>query len=377
MQVVWFAEIKWDYLRTRKQQLIRRRPPGVELLFLEPFVRGRENRSNVRAVDGIRAVTIPFIKNIPAGLGRAALNVPLARRLVDATALARVRGHLRAEGIDVRNTLFVISNVFAVGVASAFAPRRLVYDCNDAHADFPGLPAWARRYQDETLRRAGRVIVSAQRLREDAVRVRGGDRDIFTVGNGVDAGAFASAVALRAHARRERPCIGYLGAIAPWFDFDLLAAAAASRPGWDFVLVGPAFHGAGPSIERLAALGNVTVKPAVSHDDVPAVLAGFDVGVIPFRRTTLTAGVNPNKLYEYLAAGLPVVSTPFSEEVAAEPDLVARADNAAEFVAACERMLEVRRDESARSRLEARAQAIASAHDWNRLAREFWARVCD
>jgi glycosyltransferase involved in cell wall biosynthesis len=114
----------------------------------------------------------------------------------------------------------------------------------------------------------------------------------------------------------------------------------------------------------------------VSHDDVPRVLAGFDVGLIPFRRTPLTAGVNPNKLYEYLAAGLPVVATPFSPDVEADADVVALSGDAPGFVAACERFISQRGDATARVRMEARASAIASAHDWDLIAKEFWARAC-
>jgi teichuronic acid biosynthesis glycosyltransferase TuaH len=376
MHVVWFAEIKWDYLRTRKQQLIRRRPAGIDVLFLEPFVRGRENRYDLRDADGIRVVTIPFIKSIPSGPGRGALNMPLTRHIVDAAARARVRGILRRAGIDAGNSVFIISNVYSIGVAAAFSPRRLVYDCNDAHADFPGMPGWTRRYQDETLRCADRVIVSARRLREDAVRVRGGDRDVCVIGNGVDYPAFHAAQSLRG-APRVRPRIGYLGAVAPWFDFDLMTALVQSRPAWDFVFVGPVLPGAGPALNRLAALANVEARAAVPHDDVPGILAGFDVGLIPFRRNPLTAGVNPNKLYEYLAAGLPVVSTPFSEDVVAEPDLVALSADATGFASSCERMLSIRQDSGARDRLAARAGQIAAKHDWDRIAREFWACACE
>jgi glycosyltransferase involved in cell wall biosynthesis len=376
MDVVWFAEIKWDYLRTRKQQLIRRRPGNLSILFLEPFVRGRENRYDIREVDGIRVVTVPFIKNVPSGAGRSALNVPLARHIVDASARARVRGHLRQAGVDPSRSVFIISNVFAINVALGFPRARLVYDCNDAHADFPGLPAWSKSHQEKTLRCADRVIVSGRRLREDAVRVRGSDRDVFLVGNGVDYPMFHAATELRAAHADARPRIGYLGAIAPWFDFDLVIAAAGARPQWEFVLVGPVLPGAGPALARLSALPNVSVEPAVSHDEVPRVLAGFDVGLIPFRLTTLTAGVNPNKLYEYLAAGLPVVSTPFSPDVEADADVVALADDAHGFVAACERFLAPPQTDGARSRMRSRAGAIASEHDWEQIAQEFWARAC-
>jgi glycosyltransferase involved in cell wall biosynthesis len=106
------------------------------------------------------------------------------------------------------------------------------------------------------------------------------------------------------------------------------------------------------------------------------VLAGFDVGLIPFRLTTLTAGVNPNKLYEYLAAGLPVVSTPFSPDVEADADVIALAGDAAGFVNACEHFLARQRDEGGRARMQSRAGEMASAHDWDRIAKEFWTRAC-
>jgi glycosyltransferase involved in cell wall biosynthesis len=375
MDVVWFAEIKWDYLRTRKQQLIHRRPDGVSLLFLEPFVRGRENRYDIREVDGIRVLTVPFIKNIPSGAARAVLNTPLARHLVDRSARARVRGHLRRAGIDPAASVFIISNVFAINVALSFPRWRLVYDCNDAHADFPGLPRWTRSHQEKTLRCADRVIVSARRLREDAVAVRGSDRDVFVVGNGVDYASFQRARTMRARSG-ARPRIGYLGAIAPWFDFDLVMAAASARPDWEFVLVGPVLAGVEAAVSRLTALANVQLQAAVAHDDVPGILAGFDVGLIPFRLTALTASVNPNKLYEYLAAGVPVVSTPFSAEAQADADAVAIAGDAAGFVNACERFLVLRADPATRARFEERAGEIAAAHDWNSIAKEFWVRAC-
>ncbi len=373
MDVVWFAEIKWDYLRTRKQQLIRRRPDHLAVLYLEPFVRGRRNYQHLRDVDGIRVVTVPFIKSVPSGPVRSALDIPLARHLVDASARSRVRGHLRGAGIDPARSVFIISNVFAIDVALGFAPSRLVYDCNDAHADFPGLPRWSRHHQEKTLLRADRVIVSGKVLREDAIRVRGSDRDVRVVGNGVDYGAFRRALEWRGTSR-PRPRIGYLGAIAPWFDFDLVSAAAAARPQWDFVLVGPVLAGADHALSRLAALPNVSVEPAVSHDDVPRVLAGFDVGLIPFQLNALTAGVNPNKMYEYLAAGVPVVSTPFSPDVEIDASVVARAGDAIGFVAACDRFLSA--PDKDRVRTSAHASEVAAVHDWDRIAQEFWAYAC-
>ena len=382
MNVIWFAEIKWDYLRTRKQHIVLRRPQGVDVVFLEPYVRGRENRYDLRSVDGIHAATVPMVKSIPGrGALRALLDMSSTRRAIDAMALRRARRLLAATRIGPRASTFVVSNIYAVHVARALAPRRLVYDCNDAHSDFPGAPSWAREYRDELFRAADAVVVSAERLREDAIAARGSDAGVHVVGNGVDFAAFRSAAAARPNppAAGDAVRIGYLGAIAPWLDFALIAELARARPLWTFELVGPIMGGVQMDVAALLTLKNVRHRPAVPHERVPDVLLDFTVGMIPFRRTALTAAVNPNKLYEYLAVGLPAVVTPFSSEVAhyarvtdGAPAVVAVESDAGGLAKACEAFIAARRDANARARLDQRAQAIAAAHDWSTIAAEFW-----
>ncbi|HEX5131727.1 MAG TPA: glycosyltransferase [Candidatus Krumholzibacteria bacterium] len=372
MQVVWFAEIKWDYLRTRKQQLIERRPRDVDIVFFEPFVRGRENHYQLRDADSVRVATVPFIKSAPGGPARFLLDRALVRRGVDAAAVRRVRGHLRAAGVARSECVFVISNVYAIGVAAALAPRALVYDCNDAHAEFPGMPAWTADYQRRTFCRADTVIVSSRGLIDAARTARGSDADIHLVGNGVDFALFNDPALTPPEIPPETVRVGYVGAIAPWFDFGLVAALAAKHPEWQIVLVGPVLAGAESDAAALAAHRNVVLSGAIAHADVPAVLRRFTVGMIPFRHTPLTAGVNPNKLYEYLAAGLPTVATPFSPDVSAQPDVVALADGVEAFSASCRALTEARRDPARRAAVSARAAAIAREHDWDVIARRFW-----
>jgi glycosyltransferase involved in cell wall biosynthesis len=385
MDVVWFAEIKWEYLRTRKQQLVLRRPSGVEVVFFEPYVRGRENRYHLRSVDGIRVATIPFVKSVPGGgVARKLLDRASIRRGVDAVARRRVRAHLDAAGVIAAESVFVVSNIYALHVARAFEPGRLVYDCNDAHGDFPGAPEWARAYRDESFRVADAMVVSAERLRDDAVRARGSKSGVHVVGNGVDFAMFRRAAQERSQApgADDTVRIGYLGAIAPWLDFELIAAAARARPRWSFDLVGPVLGGVEVNLASLLALGNIRHRPAVPHEQVPAVLLDFTVGMIPFRRTALTAAVNPNKLYEYLAVGLPTVATAFSPEVeryAGRPGdphaVVAAETDLNEFVKACEMFAQMRRDPASRARVRERAVAIAAAHDWGTIATQFWSVI--
>jgi hypothetical protein len=105
--------------------------------------------------------------------------------------------------------------------------------------------------------------------------------------------------------------LGVVGGINAKVDLALLADVATRRPDWRIELVGPLSYGLdADELARLRALPNVHVSGAVPPEQVPAVMAGCDVGLIPYKLNEQTRHVNPLKVYEYLAAGRPVVGTP-------------------------------------------------------------------
>jgi GT2 family glycosyltransferase/SAM-dependent methyltransferase len=104
--------------------------------------------------------------------------------------------------------------------------------------------------------------------------------------------------------------VGYYGAIADWFDSELVADVAERRADWDFLLVGSTL---GADIGRLAKLPNVKLAGEQPYPEIPNWLAKFDVAIIPFKRTPLTEATNPVKAYEILASGRALVSVPLPE----------------------------------------------------------------
>ena len=140
-------------------------------------------------------------------------------------------------------------------------------------------------------------------------------RECYLVRNGVTPERFRPALENRLPLPDDikmisHPRIGFVGVIAEWVDIDLLVHVASMRPQWSFVLVGP--------IKKSIALSdlppNVHLLGPKPYDMVPAYLQGIDVAIIPFERTEfITRYVNPIKLYEYLAAGKPVVTTPMGD----------------------------------------------------------------
>jgi glycosyltransferase involved in cell wall biosynthesis len=238
--------------------------------------------------------------------------------------------------------------------------------------------AWTEAYFYRTSRRADAVFASSQALLKKVIDVRGGGDGCDYLGNGVDFEHFqdgTTTAAARGVTNKERPRLGYLGALAPWLDYDAIAGLARAHPEWEIVLVGPILLGVEAQVLQVTELPNVFRLPAVPYDRVPETMAQFDVGLIPFRYNELTRGVNPNKLYEYFAAGLPVVATRFSEEVCRYPNLGRAVDPGPDFVRACEETIESLSDAERAADIAEQARRAARENDWNVIAGQFWDKV--
>jgi glycosyltransferase involved in cell wall biosynthesis len=142
---------------------------------------------------------------------------------------------------------------------------------------------------------------------------------------------------------------------ADYVDLPLLAEAARARPDWSWVLLGDVRC----DTSAIAGVQNVHVLGGRPYNELPAYCRGFDVGLIPFRMNRLTRAVNPIKLREYLAAGLPVVSAPM-EEVLRYAPAVQTAQTLDTFLAACAEAL----TQAADGRSAAR-QALVRDESWD------------
>jgi glycosyltransferase involved in cell wall biosynthesis len=233
-----------------------------------------------------------------------------------------------------------------------FRPERVLYYCVDDFASFSGYDRdQVLRDEAALCRRADVVVTTSLALQEAKESL---NPHTILVSHGVDYEHFRGAITKPQVepadlASIPHPRLGFFGLIRDWVDLDLLAEVARRRPEWHFVLLGDSTVdlGSGGALPNMHFLGR---KP---YAELPAYCAGFDVGLVPFRINELTRAVNPIKLREYLAAGLPVVSTPLPE-VRLLGDLVHVAATADETVAAMERALA-----SGRAQAEALSAAMA------------------
>jgi glycosyltransferase involved in cell wall biosynthesis len=134
------------------------------------------------------------------------------------------------------------------------------------------------------------------------------------------------------------PRLGFFGVIDERMDVDLVGEAAALRPDWHFVMIGPVVKIDPAGLPRRPNIHWIGGK---SYADLPRYLSGWDVGFMPFARNEATRFISPTKTPEFLAAGVPVVSTPINDVVRpyGEKGFVEIAATAAEVIAKAEALL--------------------------------------
>ncbi len=209
----------------------------------------------------------------------------------------------------------------------------VVYDAMDDWAAF-GATVNQRiiDHELEMLERADVVLTVSDKLQQRLARLH---PNTHLIRNGVDAAFFGTVPQHQPGADDElaelsgKQVAGYVGGLHDWVDVDLLVQAAACCPEVHFVVIGPASPGVEP---LLASQPNIRYLGPRPYSALPGYMAYFSVGLIPFKCNLLNESTNPIKLYEYLGAGLPVVSTGLPEVVALQkPGVVAIANTPEAF----------------------------------------------
>jgi glycosyltransferase involved in cell wall biosynthesis len=220
---------------------------------------------------------------------------------------AAVGREARSRGLERTILLTTIPN--AAGVVGALGESLSVYYCVDEFSEWPGADRAAMlEMEGDLLERVDLVVAASETLFESKSarhpRVR-------LLPHGVDWEGFRSGRGRAPEALKAlpRPRIGYPGLIDERLDAGLIAELARALPEATFAFVGPRQLPRG----ELDDLPNVRFLPPVDYRDVPAVVAEMDVAFLPYVRNELTERMNPLKLRELLASGVPVVSTPLPE----------------------------------------------------------------
>ena len=350
--IICLPMIEWHFRFQRPQQLMRQFARASHLVLYAA------NRFH----GGTAARTSPIETNVvemmlPGDPAASIYQHSLTRE--DCARMVAAMERLRNE-LALPDAIVVAQHPFWTPLAEALRPRfgwPIVYDCMDDHAGFLQNGAEVMETERRLVAEADLVVASSRRLYEG---VRARSRSATLIRNACEYEHFCRYDA-RPPSRRDHPTIGYYGAIAEWFDSELVARLAAMRPGWRLELIGSTLAG---DVRRLEDLPNVRLLGECPYAELPGRLDGWDAFIIPFRRQSLTEATNPVKVYEMLATGKPVVAVGLPELVPiARKGLIRLASTAERFAAAIER--ELREDDPAsrdRRRAFARRNTWAARH---------------
>jgi glycosyltransferase involved in cell wall biosynthesis len=245
----------------------------------------------------------------------------------------------------------------ALPIAHALHPDFLVYDVMDDLASFRGASPHLRVAQTAALDIADIVFTGGRSLYAGVVGRRSEHTHLFP--SGVEPEHFASAKGMRTP--HERPVAGYVGVIDERLDLELIAEVADELPDWDVHIVGPI---AKIEREELPGRPNLSFPGPVDYRHLPKALAEFDVALMPFALNDATRSISPTKTLEYMAAGLPIVSTKVPDVVADFSDVVLLADDVVDFAHHCRAALR----EAGTDAWEQRIAPIVERHRWDCIA---------
>ena len=274
---------------------------------------------------------------------------------VDARALSSVRA--LAGG---RSALVWLYTPMMLALADAFPAAPLVFDKMDELASFAKADPRIAPREHELLRRADLVFTGGRSLFRG---VEGRTRNARCYPSGVDVAHFAQALTAAPHPDltpfRGGPVFAYTGVIDERVDLALIDALAAANPGATVVMIGPVVKIDESALPRRA---NIAYLGKRGYDELPSLLAGADVALMPFALNEHTRNISPTKTLEYFAAGRPVVSTAVPDVVADHGDVVHVARDHAHFLALARR---AREHDASRAR---RAAEKANAATWDAIA---------
>ncbi|UHG89758.1 glycosyltransferase [Spirosoma oryzicola] len=221
-----------------------------------------------------------------------------------------------------------------------------------------------QRYEDAYIRRVDGVIATSEALKQDKSALQ---PNTFCVKNGANFELFNQTRQLAQQQPPVKPVVGYLGSADNRVNIDIMEYCARTMPDVEFQFIGEVHEPKLP--ERLDSFPNVTFIPPRQPADLPPILAKLSVGLIPFVCNKHTYTIYPLKINEYLAAGLPVVSTPFSilDDFAG---IIELADTPESFAQAIRRALADKDPQRIQERVH-----TAQANSWERRAHEFEAAI--
>jgi glycosyltransferase involved in cell wall biosynthesis len=348
--LVVFSHLRWEFVQQRPQHLLSRLAGRWRVIYIEEPLPDsvRNGLAIFDAADGVQ-VWRPQVMGTSPGFHDD--HLPVLRKLIT-DALAE---H------GVSDYWAWLYTPMALPLATALAPRGVVYDCvQELSSRDSALRPLVQR--ENALFKVADLVFAAGRSLYGAKHLRHPEVHLFA--NSVDAKHFSWVGGEHAlQARIGHPRLGYCGVIDERINLELIDAIAKGRPDWNIVMVGPVV---GIDSASLPRRGNIHWLGRQPYGDLPTLISGWDVALLPYSLNDATQSISPAKTLEYFACGRPVVSTSIRDVVEDYGPVVRIADTAEGVIADCDMLMQ--RTPAERAEYECLLADIVARTSWDATA---------
>ena len=328
--LICFSHLRWNFVYQRPQHIMTHLSRYFKVTYIEePFfdADGDAYYSKTDVSDSLLVLT-PHLKpgQTPAKQARE-LEILLTNLLIDESQ---------------ENITFWYYTPMALEFTSSFDPGLTIYDCMDELSAFKFAPPRLQDLELQLMRRADLVFTGGHTLYQAKKRFHSA---IYPFPSSIDKAHFS-----KARRKQDGPIdqksiqglkLGFFGVIDERFDIELIRRMSTLKPDWQFVLLGPIVK-IDPA--SLPVAMNIHYLGQKTYEELPLYLSGWDIAMIPFMLNESTRFISPTKTPEYLAAGIPVISSAISDVVVpyGRMGMVHICNEPEEFVRAVEKELKVK-----------------------------------
>jgi teichuronic acid biosynthesis glycosyltransferase TuaH len=372
IDIVCFSLSRWDApISSPAASLARELSKNNRVFYIEhpysykDYLKERKSK-NEYTDDNVRVVTPPLVYPINF-LSEGRMYNTLSA-INNAILLKTLRKLLKRHHINEYIFINFFDPFFLRSLPADIKPVRYVYQCMDDLSQVPYTKRHGVRLEEQVVKLADAVLCTSRELTKMKSAI---SSNVHFHPNAADVELFKKA----ATSELNRPAdmkdgdqkvVGFTGSVEYRTDFELLYKAAKAHHDKIFFFVGPVYGDAHVR-SGLAGLPNVTFAGPRPLHSLPAYVQHFDCCIIPYKVNALTASIYPLKINEYLAAGKPVVSTNFSEDIFSFRYYAYVADTHEEFISFIDKSIEENTINKKVARME-----VASANSWEKRVEEFW-----
>ncbi|WP_432714346.1 glycosyltransferase family 1 protein [Pedobacter sp.] len=295
------SHLRWDFVFQRPQHLLSRFAKEANVYFMEEpiFDTNGETKLTVSKRAAKLSVIVP---HLPTGMDTKSVNLCLAQLL---------EKFFHSDTLN--DWTFWYYTPMAFAFTENFKPRLTIFDCMDELSAFDFAPKELIGLEKKLMAKADLVFTGGHSLYEAKQKQHA---NIFPFPSSIEKEHFEQARKMKLQPVDQASIIGvkigFYGVIDERFDIELIRTIAEERPTWQIILIGPVVKIPHESLPKNA---NIHYLGQKSYAELPRYLSGWDVALIPFQLNESTRFISPTKTPEYLAAGVPVVSTPIRDVI--------------------------------------------------------------